>query len=371
MKKLLILANDTTYTYNLRDQVIERFRAGGYEITVAAEQLKFREELTALGCKLIDLPIGRHGTNPFADLALLRRYLAILREEKPSAVLTYNIKPCVYGGLACRREKTPYFPTITGLGGALEKSGLLQTLTISLYRIGVKGAACVFFQNERNRTFFLEHRMLPKEGKTMVVPGSGVNLTRHAALPYPSDEAGIHFFYIGRVMKEKGIDLYLAAAKAIRAECSDVSFHICGYCEEEHYLEILHDAVAAGEILYHDEQADLLPFYRDAHCIVLPSFHEGMSNVVLEAAAHARPAIAADRSGCREAIEDGKSGFLVADFEADSWIAAMKKVLSLTPEARREMGLRGREKMEREFDRKLVAERYWNEVEQVGLNEAF
>ena len=231
--KIMLMANDTTYTCNLRREVLESLVSGGYEVVVVSKVLRLKNELEAIGCRVIDIDTGRHGKNPFADLKLLLKYIRLLRMEKPDAVLTYNIKPNIYGGMACRICGVKYMPNITGLGTAVEVPGRMQQLTTRLYKIGVSGAGCIFFQNQENLDFFAKRSMLGKKSRPRLLPGSGVNLTSHPALPYPEDGETIHFLFVARVMKEKGIELYINAARHIYREHKNVMFHVCGYCDDE------------------------------------------------------------------------------------------------------------------------------------------
>lgn len=364
--KVLVLSNDTTYTYNLRNEVLERLVNDGHEVVVVSKPLLLRDELEALGCRLIDLNTNRHGTNPISDFGLMLQFRKIIRTEKPDLVLTYNIKPNAYGGMACRMTKSRYMANITGLGTALEYPGLMQKITSRLYKLGVAGADCVFFQNEENEQFFKTHHMLRKETHTRLLPGSGVSLKRHHALPYPADDGKIHFLFIARIMQAKGTDLYLNAAKRIHEKHPNAVFHICGLCDDEKYNDLLKEAEKGGYILYHGEQKDMIPFFEQAHCIVHPSYYpEGMSNVLLEAAAHCRPIITTDRSGCRETVEDGKTGFIIPIRDEDALVNALEKFLQTSWEEKRDMGLRGRTKIEREFDRQLVVKAYEEEIERI------
>lgn len=362
----MILANDTTYTYNLRNEIIERLAADGHDVVVASQPLLLQDELKALGCRLVDIETNRHGTNPLSDLSLLMKFKKILSVEKPDVVLTYNIKPNAYGGIACRMTKTHYIPNITGLGTAVEYPGLMQKISTKLYKAGVAGADCVFFQNEENKEFFVEHHMLKQGARTRLLPGSGVSLKIHKAMEYPADKEKINFLFIARVMKEKGIDLYLGAAKRIYANHKNVMFHICGQCDDEKYLGLLKEAEKSGYITYHGEQKDMVPFFEMAHCIVHPSYYpEGMSNVLLEAAAHCRPIIATDRAGCRETVDDGKSGFVIPIKNEDALVEALERFLVMTWEQRRDMGFTGRTKIEREYDRQIVVKAYVEEIERI------
>lgn len=356
MKHVLMITNDTNFAWNLRREVLQRFVTEGYRVTLTGEILNFQKELEALGCELADIKTARHGTSILQDLKLFVRYFSVLRSRKPDVVLTNNIKPNVYAGLSCRILRIPYIPNVTGLGTPVEHPGPMQKLTTLLYKIGVGGAKAVLFQNTENLQFFKDRNMLSHKSKIVLLPGSGVNLDSHPLLPYP-DSGKTHFLFVARVMKEKGIDLFLAAAKKFHRE--DHVFEVVGGCDDENYLRILKEAQEEGLIVYHGLQHDMIPFYERCSCFLYPSYYpEGMSNVLLEAAASGRPVIAADRSGCRETVDDGVSGYIVPVNDEEATLQAVEKFLNLTWEERKAMGLKGRAKVEREFDREIVVQKY-------------
>jgi len=360
MKHIVMITNDTTFAYNLRREVLAGFVGEGYRVTLVAEFLAHMEELEALGCNLINVQTGRHGTSIVQDLRLFMHYFRIFRSCRPDVVFTNNIKPNVYAGMACRLLKIPYIPNITGLGTPVENPGPLQKLTTFLYRIGVGGAAAVLFQNEENLRFFRERKMLSPKSRAVLLPGSGVNLETHPLMTYPN-EGKTHFLFVARVMKEKGIDLFLAAARKFHSESN--IFEVVGGCDDENYLKILKEAQEQGIIVYHGLQRDVTPFYERCGCFLYPSYYpEGMSNVLLEAAACGRPVIAADRCGCRETVDDGISGYIVPVNDEEATLHAVEKFLNLTWEERKAMGLAGREKVEREFDRECVLQIYISEI---------
>lgn len=365
----MLLANDSSYTYHLRRELIEQLIADGHSVLVVCERLLCYQELEALGCRQIAMQTERHGKKPLRDVALFLSYAKLIRSEKPDVVLTFNIKPNVYGGLACRLLGVSYLTNVTGLGVAVEQPGALQRLTIWLYQLGIARAACVFFQNTENEQFFFNRKILSAKAHFRLLPGSGVNLKFYEAMPYPAGET-THFLFVARIMKEKGIDLYLHAASRIRRQYQNTVFHVCGACDAPEYIGILRAAEQAGTILYHGEQVSMLPFFESAHCIVHPSYYpEGMSNVLLEAAASARPIITTNRSGCREIVAHGTSGYLVPIQEEDALVEAIERFLNLPWEAKRSMGLAGRTKVEQEFDRRIVVEAYQQEINRAGFRE--
>lgn len=361
MKKILIFANDTTYTYNLRDVLLKTFIAEGYEVIVVCERLNYSKEMLDLGVRLIDIKMNRRSKNPLSDLSLLAQFRRIIKQEKPNVVLTYNIKPNVYGGIACKMAGVPYIPNITGLGTAVENAGIMQKISTTLYKIGVSKAACVMFQNEGNKQYFIESGLLGKNSKTCLLPGSGVNLEKFAYQPYPDPESPMIFSIIGRIMKDKGTDELLEAAKTVKEKYPDVRFRMIGYFDEN-YQSIVNKAVKESLVEYVEEQEDIRPFVNESWAVIQPSHHEGMSNVLLESAATGRPVIATDIPGCREAFDNDISGFAFPVGDSKALAEAIIRFIELPYETKLRMGKAGRLKMEHEFDRNIVAQAYLTEI---------
>lgn len=358
MGRILVLTNSSGGLYDFRNEFIQAMLAE-HEVYISMPDDVKEQELAAEGCKIIKTAINRRGINPLEDLKLYRAYGRMMKELKPDLVVTYTIKPNIYGGFAAAQRKIPYIATITGLGGAFDRTGILLKVIVTMYRTGLKRAACVFFQNEENRGIFRRLGITPK--KTRMVMGSGVNLERHRYEEYPAGNE-THFLFVGRVMKERGILEYIEAAKALHNDT--VFFDIMGYCDEDYQdmLDALEKDGVVRQIGFHTE---VHPYLTAASAIVVASFHEGMSNALIEGAATGRPVIASNISGCLEAFEEGQTGFGFTPGHADELIGAMKKFLALSYEERAAMGRRAREKMEREFDRKLVTGEYMEEVRRI------
>lgn len=364
-KKVLILGNSGLVVFGMRGELIQRLVQDGHDVTVSfpnsilGEGTQMSKEY---GCKYVEVLIDRRGTNVIRDAQLLHSYVKLIRQTKPDVVLTYTVKCSIYGGIACRLLKVPYLVNITGLGKGLAEGGLRQKILVLLYKIAVRSAQCVFFQNTHDRQFFIDHNIRCK--KSMLLPGSGVNLEKYVPIAYPEDEK-IVFTYIARVMKAKGIDEFLDASKAIRQSNSNAEFHICGFYEDD-YKDIIEKAQEQGLVKYHGQVSDVRPYEAISHCIVLPTYHpEGISNVLLEAAACARPIITTNRPGCREVVDDGVNGYLVQEKNSQDLIEKMRKFQELPWEVRRDMGLAGRAKVEREFDRQIVVEKYLEELQRI------
>ncbi|WP_165173738.1 glycosyltransferase family 4 protein [Adlercreutzia sp. ZJ242] len=360
--KILILANSDMGLYRFRQELIEALVAEGHEVVCSLPEGGMVAKIVDLGARFVPCcSLQRHGTNPLAELRLISFYESLLKDERPDIVFTYTIKPNVYGGMACGRLGIPYVVNITGLGTAVENGGALQAITLFLYKRGLAKAQKVFFQNEDNRDFMLGKGAV--SGACDLLPGSGVNVDRFPALEYP-DDGRVRFLFIARIMKEKGIEQYLDAAEQIKKRHPDAEFHVCGACEPE-YKGRLRQCQESGAIVYHGCVEDVLPLYEMASCVVLPSYYpEGMSNVLLESCACARPIITTDRPGCREIVDDWVNGFIVRERDSECLIQKMEAFLALPRDQRVEMGKAGRKKVRREFDRQIVVLEYLKELEQ-------
>lgn len=362
VKRVLILGNSGLVVFGMRGELISRLIKDGYDVVVSFPNglLGEGEQLAKeYGCRHVETLIDRRGTNIFRDLALLQSYTKLIRDVNPDVVLTFTVKCSIYGGMACRRLNVPYIVNITGLGKGLAEGGVQQKLLVMLYKLGVRSAQCVFFQNRQDRQFFVDRHI--KYKKDDLLPGSGVNLDKYVPMDYPADDT-IVFTYIARVMKTKGIDEFLAAARAIKSEYSNVEFHVCGFYEDD-YKDIIERAEAQGVVRYHGQVSDVRPFEQISHCIVLPTYHpEGVSNVLLEAAACARPIITTNRPGCADVVDDGVNGYLIKEKDAEDLTEKMRRFIQLPWETRKEMGLAGRRKVEKEFDRQIVVGKYMEEI---------
>ena len=357
-QKVLILANSASGLYDFRNELILRL-LGQYEVHVSLPDAEKVPELAKEGCIIHDISLDRRGINPLKDGKLIAEYNKLIKHVKPDVVLTYTIKPNIYGGLCCRLRKVPYITNITGLGSVFEDGGLLQKIVVCLYKVSLRKASCIFFQNEKNRGVFASLGI--KGEADRLVPGSGVNLERHSYEEYPAEDENITFLYVGRIMKEKGADELLYAAEEIRKEYPQAAFELVGYYEDD-YKHQMEEKERLGIVKVTGYQKIIHPYYQKASAVIMPSYHEGMSNVILEAAATGRPVLASDIPGCREAFEDGRTGISFAPRDREACLGAVKQFLNLSYEERKEMGFNARKKMEREFDRNIVVDAYLEEI---------
>ena len=358
---ILVLTNTYRGLHSFRKEVIQALKDGGHRIVISApvdDKTHFFEEM---GCEIIDTQFNRKGMNPLKDVGLLLRYRKLIKQVSPDVVLSYTIKPNLYGGMACQLCRVPQIANVTWLGSAVENPGWLQQLTILLYKVGLRKTKMVFFQNKANMEFCKQHGMV--KGNARLIPGSGVNLQYHALQPYPTPEEPMSFVFISRLLREKGIEEYLLAAQEIKYKYPKTEFHILGFCEEN-YQERIDKMQKDGIVIYHGRQPDVRPYLGKAWCTVHPSFYpEGMSNVLLESCAAGRPIITTDRPGCGEIVNDGINGFVVRQRDGYDVARKIERFITMPYEQKRGMGLAARRKVEREFDRQMVVDAYTQEIE--------
>lgn len=360
--KVLFLVNHDVVIYNFRLELVERLLQEGCGVWISSPYGERIDDLKKLGCHYVKADISRHGMNPITELKLLQYYKKIIKKIEPDMVFAYTIKPNIYGAMASRKYGVPCVVNITGLGTAVESGGLTQKITVMLYRLAFTKVQRVYFQNEENRQFFVDRKLAM--GKHGMLPGSGVNLERFAPIKYPNDDT-IEFAFIARIMKEKGIDNYLEAARIIRKKYPNTVFHVCGFCEAE-YDGKLQEYVDDGAVINHGMVRNVREIHKVCQCIIHPTYYpEGLSNVLLEACASSRPIITTDRSGCREVVDDGINGFIVKQQDTKDLVRVIEKFISLSHEKREEMGKNARDKVENEFDRQIVVEKYIGDLKEV------
>ena len=360
-KRILIITNGTSGLYSFRRELLEEL-CKRYPVYVLAKPSGHGDQLKEIGCQIIPTDIEYHGKNPIKELKLYSYYKAKMKELRPDVVLTYTIKPNIYGGMACASLKIPCIANITGLGNALENTGLMQRATLVLYRLGLKKTARVFFQNRNNMEYMVSRKIV--SGSYALLPGSGVNLEQHCLEPYPSLGASdpLVLTVMGRMIPEKGIREILSAAHRLQGE--NIRIRLIGTCQDPILSEI-RALEPEGCISFLGFRGDPHEWYKTSHAVLHASYHEGMSNVLLEAAACGRPVLATDVPGCRETYTEGVSGFGFPPKDADAIVAAILRFRELPYEKKREMGLMGRKHVEAQFDRQKIVNTYLNTITEI------
>lgn len=311
-----------------------------------------------------DIRIDRRGTNPFNDLKLIWDYCRLFKKYRPDIVCSFTIKPNIYGSLAADLTGIPHINNITGIGSGYKNGGLVRHVVTFLYKVALRKSKMVFFQNEENSHVALDSGMIKTSARYKVIPGSGVNLT-HFAYKKKIHTGSIVFNYIGRVMKDKGIDVFLEAAVVIRKKHPETIFNIIGFIEESegHYQEKLADLEKDGIVHYYGSLDDVRPLIYESDAIIHPStYGEGISNVLLETAACGRACITTGVEGCRDCVDDGVSGYIYRAGDFSQLCYSIERFIALSSDERMRMGMAGRNKVERCFDRNVVVDEYMKEI---------
>lgn len=360
MKKILLLSPKDNNFYNFRSELILKLQDMGYEVVLSCPYGKKMEFFIENGCRFVDLEMDRRGKSVFKDFKLLLSYNKLMKQERPDIVLMYTSKPSIYGGVVCGLRKIPY---IVNNAGLMEVTGIFGEFMKLLYRIGFRKASCIMFQNTRERDFI--KKLLGENIYYRDIPGSGVNLKEFSFAEYPDCRGDIIFNYVARIVKIKGIDEFLECAIQIKRKYTNIRFILYGDYDDEEYKEKISEMEKQGIIEYGGVQLDMKPAIRKAHAVIHPSYYEGMTNVVLEHSAMGRPCLGADIPGVREAINDGKSGYVFAVKNVNAMVEKVEKFIRLTYEEKKSMGKAAREKMEKEFDREYVTNIYVEEIQRI------
>lgn len=360
--KILVLANNDVGLYKFRKELIQTLVDIGDSIFISLPEGEYIPALEKIGCTFFETSVDRRGMNPIKDIHLLLQYDRLVKRIKPDVVLTYTIKPNIYGGIICRVRHVKYIANITGLGTAIENKGILSKILLFLYKCGLKEASQVFFQNQTNRKFFQEKRLIKK---SRLIPGSGVNLSEHCYEEYSEDSEEIRFLYVGRIMKDKGIGELLEGAEQLKKNYPNLSFDLAGEYDEESYRSRIEELEKREIVRYLGPQTDIHSVMKTHHVVILPSYHEGLSNVLLEAAACGRPVLATNVPGCRETFDDGLSGIGFKAKSSKALLDAVESFICLPYEKRKQMGIYGRKKVEKEFDRQIIISAYMQEIKRI------
>lgn len=355
MKKVLIIAEDAKSLVLTRKELIEAILEKDCKCDVLVPKDQHCKTLVEMGCSIIDISFQRRSVNPCNEFVLLLKYISHLGRNKYDFAITYSIKPNLYGGLACSIFKIPYYINVTGMGSALNGDGIVKFLVKGLYRCVAPRAAGVFFENIGNRDAFIKWRLCRKDN-SYVFHGAGINLSQFSYSPRKKTSNKISILYIGRLMKEKGIVELCNTAKKIRNNYSNVEFNLVGDFEGDFEDLFRREYINIPNIHYLGYRDDIKECIKECDCVILPSYHEGMANVLLEGGAIGRPLLASNICGCKEAIISGKNGYVFNPRDEDSLYAALKKFILLNENEKMTFGEESRKHIEKYFDRNVVVE---------------
>ncbi len=361
---IVISYNTCWYVYNFRRPLIRALVAAGYEVTVLAPRDEYTDRLMAEGIAWRDIRMEGKGKNPLREFGTLLALRKAYRELKAELVLQYTIKPNTYGSIAARSLGIPVVNNVTGLGEAFTRGGPMELLAKFLYRVAFSRVARVFFQNPDDRELFLKEKIV-RQDQVFLLPGSGVDLERFA--PLSRGDGPFTFLQVGRLLKAKGAEDFIAAARMVRSSRPDARFALLGRYDSADPAGVepalLEAARADGTVEYWGETDDVRPVIAKADCVVLPSYYrEGTPRSLLEAAAMGKPLIAADSVGTREPVAEGINGYLCRPRDSRDLADKMLKVLELGAEERAAMGRASRRIMGERFDEKIVLDAYLDAV---------
>jgi glycosyltransferase involved in cell wall biosynthesis len=359
--KIVMTVNAVWNIWNFRLPLVAALLADGHEVIVVAPRDDKAAALEEMGCEIRNINMNVKGLNPLEDIQLLFQLLRIFQEIQPDVVLSFTIKNNIFGALAAKILRIPFVPNVTGLGTAFLSGRILERAAITLYWIAFHKLPIVFFQNDDDRHLFLNKKILTSR-QAYLLPGSGIDLVRFSPVPYPENGEETVFLLVARLLRDKGIQEYVEAARYVKVAYPKSRFQILGSIDSQNRsaidLSSVEGWIQEGVIEYLGSVDDVQPVIAAADCVVLPSYREGAPRTLIEASALGRPLIATDVPGCRAVVDNETSGFLCEVRSSDSLSKACLRFLGLDIETRKEMGRAARAKMEREYNQEIVVEAY-------------
>lgn len=360
---LALAANAAWNIVNFRSGLIQGLQRAGWQVVALAPRDEHANRLEAMGCRFIDTPMSASGTHPADDLRLLRHYRNVLGELRPDVFMGYTIKPNIFGSLAAHRLGIPVINNITGLGSALIGTRWLAWVAHWLYRRALRRSYRVIFENEDDREFFVATGLARRE-QTCQMPSCGIDLEAFSLTPLPPLGLGeaMRFLMLGRLLRDKGVVELVEAMRVLRRRGVAAECGLLGFLDADNPTSISREQVSAwqaeGLVTYLGSSADVRPYIARAHCVVLPSYREGVPRALLEAASMGRPLLATNVVGCRDAVDDGINGLLVPARAIADLADRMIELAALGHTRLETMGRQGRAKIETEFDERTVIDRY-------------
>ncbi|WP_448579475.1 glycosyltransferase family 4 protein [Thermaurantiacus sp.] len=362
---LLFTGNSAWGIAHFRWPLLEAFAARGDRLTILAPPDGAEDKFSSLGARFVPLAMDQKGLNPVTDLQLMQRLKVHFAAERPDTILSFTIKNNIWGAIAARPLAVPFIPNVSGLGTAFLSGGMVRSVAEGLYRRAFKTLPTVFFQNPEDRDLFVQRRLV-RSSQARLLPGSGIDLAHFQ--PRPPDASGRApvFLMIGRIIRDKGVFEFVAAARAVKAVIPAARFQLLGPMGVQNRGAIsegdLKQWVAEGTIEYLGATDDVRPMVAAADCVVLPSYREGAPRVLIEAGAMGRPVIATDVPGCRSVVQAGVTGLLCAVRDAQSLADSCLSFAGMSFSERLAMGQAARRRMEARYDERLVVDAYQSAI---------
>jgi len=367
-KKIAVIENSLFSTYTMRDSLMKQLLKEGYHVTVLTHTNSFVAHVEKSGLGVIN--IGSGNLNPFKILKYIYNLYRALKKIKPDVCLIFSIRPAIFGNLIARQLDIPTITNITGVGPLFTSKNFAYRVARFIYRFALANTRKVFFQNYDDMNLFLENKFV-KEDVAQRIPGSGVDYIKFSPINANHNRDHFIFLFIGRLIKDKGIFEFVEAARILKKKYPEILFNVIGPFWHQNLKsntvskKDLQNWIVEGIIDYEGEKKDIIKYIGRADCIVLPSYREGTSNILLEAACMEKPIVTTNTTGCKETVEDGVTGYLCNIKDSKDLAGKMEKIYLLSPEERFGMGKKGREKMIKEFDKKIVIDNYLYAIDEV------
>lgn len=362
MKKIILNANTLFAVYNFRCNLMKKLSKEGYEIICLGNKDSLAEQIVENGWRYIDAGMDRRGTSILNDLKLFFFYLKVFKEEKPEYILNFTIKPNIYGTLAAKLAGIPVINNVTGLGDIFDTDNLTSKIVKILYKISFRFPKKVFFQNDDDMKIFLDNKLIDKKLCDRL-PGSGVEVEKFVPEELVKEDDKIRFLFLGRISVKKGVRIINEVSKILTPKYSNIEFQLLGkvYTDEDGHIskEELNRWEKESNIKYLGTSKDVRHEIKKVDCIIFPSYYrEGVPRSLIESASMGKPILTTDNVGCRDIVEDGYNGYLAKPNDVNSMVEIVERFLKLSEDERKVMGENGRKKVLKEFDEKIVINKY-------------
>jgi len=362
---IYLCANTSWYLYNFRRNLIRTLIERGHSVTTIAPHDRFSKKLQKLGCKTFPIYIDNKGTNPLRDIRTFVRYLFLYSRARPDVIANFTIKPVIYSSLSASFFRIQTINTITGLGTAFLSESHVKSIVQWLFRLSLRRSKTVYFQNKDDKFVFLESNLVDKD-QAVLIHGSGVDLTHFAFKPL-ANESTDRFVLISRMLWDKGIGEFIEAARTISKKNLNATFQLVGPSNIDNRTAIPDDVIQEwskeGIVEYMGMVDDIRSILSDATCVVLPSYREGLSRILMEASAVGRPIITTDVPGCRDIVTHGYNGLLCQPRDSVDLTNTIQHFMKLPQRQKMEMGQNARIRSEDMFDQHTVNQTYVAELE--------
>lgn len=374
IKNIAIIENNILATNTIRHKLTITLMERGYNVTVLTTGTETElETARSKGFNIIDVKASNQQL--FDVWLYMHNIKKALQSVNADLCLTFTIRPAIWGNIITRQLKIPTVTNITGIGPLFESDHFSYKGARALYKFVLKKTEKVFFQNKSDMNLFVEKKFVPAH-KAIKIPGSGVDYEYYKPIEVKKDNSKVVFLFISRLIKDKGIIEYVEAARILKDQLPDAEFKVLGSLWTQNLKTNivtsteLNSWITEGIINYLGSADDVRPYIASSDCIVLPSYREGMSNVLLEAGSMMKPCITCDTPGCNDIVVDNVTGLLCKVKNPEDLANTIKKMFLLTNEQRHEMGILARNRIIKYFDKKIVIDAYLKAIEEIDMNQS-